>query len=120
MPRICIRPSADLVLASSSISPKTAFGADPKLWEAASPIHHLTKGATPWLGICNSRRALSCDPNHDYAAKARAIGLSADVYGVALRHGEINRDLGLDTDYTRAVETFMAKLDPGIAMLLQN
>ena len=97
-----------------------AFGADPKLWEAASPIHHLTKAAPPWLGICNSNRALSCDPNHDYAAKARTIGLSAEVYGVPLRHGEINRDLGLDTDYTRAVEAFMAKLDPGIATLLQN
>jgi arylformamidase len=97
-----------------------AFGDDPAFWHAASPIHHLSKASPPWLGVCNSNRALSCDPNKDYAAKAKAIGLSAEVYGVPLRHGEINRELGLDSDYTRAVEAFMAKLDPGIAALLQE
>ena len=112
VPDIMTHPHLDLY--------DTAFGGDPALWEAASPLHHLTKAAPPWLGICNSNRAPSCDPNHDYAAKARALGLSAEVHGVPLRHGQINRELGLDSDYTSAVEAFMVKLDPAIAKLLQN
>ncbi|HEV8388816.1 MAG TPA: alpha/beta hydrolase, partial [Dongiaceae bacterium] len=52
-----------------------AFGDDPSLWQAASPIDHLTRDGPPWFGVCNSNRALSCDPNKDYVAKAKALGL---------------------------------------------
>jgi hypothetical protein len=37
-----------------------------------------------------------------------------------LSHGEINRQLGLPSDYTRAVESFMATLDPAVARLLDD
>jgi acetyl esterase/lipase len=96
----------------------TAFGSDPALWQAASPIHHLTRDGPPWLGVCNSMRPESCDPNARYAEKARALGLRAEILGEKLRHSEINRELGQPGPYTDAVEGFMASLDPVVKELL--
>ena len=96
-----------------------AFGADPALWKAASPIDHLAKDGPPWLGVCNSNRALSCDPNRDYAAKAKPLGLRVELLGEPLRHGQINRELGKPGAYTDAVEAFMGSLDPAVKALLK-
>jgi len=96
-----------------------AFGDDPALWRAASPIDHLTKDGPPWLGICNSNRPLSCGPNQDYAAKASSLGLRVEILGEPLRHGEINRELGKPGAYTDAVEAFMGSLDPTVKALLK-
>ncbi|HET6620108.1 MAG TPA: alpha/beta hydrolase [Dongiaceae bacterium] len=96
----------------------TAFGRDPGLWQAASPIHHLTRDGPPWLGVCNSMRSASCGPNEEYAAKARALGLRVEILGEPLRHSEINRELGQPGAYTDAVEDFMASLDPTVKQLL--
>ena len=97
----------------------TAFGKDPALWMSASPVDHLTKEGPPWLGVCNANRPASCDPNKIYAAKARALGLSAEILGEELRHGQINRELGEPGAYTDAVEKFMASLDPAVKALLK-
>ena len=97
----------------------TAFGKDPALWKAASPIDHLTRDGPPWLGVCNSNRPASCDPNKIYVAKARSLGLSAEILGEQLRHGQINRELGKPGAYTDAVEAFMATLDPTVKALLR-
>jgi acetyl esterase/lipase len=96
----------------------TAFGSDPALWQAASPIHHLTRDGPPWLGVCNALRPASCGPNEEYAAKARALGLRAEILGEKLRHSEINGELGEPGAYTDAVEAFMASLDPTVKQLL--
>lgn len=96
-----------------------AFGEDPALWLAASPIHHLAKAAPPWLGVCNVQRSASCVPNQLYAAKARSLGLRAETLGEELNHGNINRQLGKPGAYTEAVEAFMASLDAGVKALLQ-
>jgi len=95
-----------------------AFGTDPALWKAASPIDHLTKDGPPWLGVCNSNRPASCNPNKDYIAKARQLGLHVEFLGEPLRHGQINRELGEPGAYTDAVEVFMGSLDPAVKKLL--
>jgi arylformamidase len=96
-----------------------AFGNDPALWQAASPIDHLTKAAPPWLGVCSSQRAVSCGGNKLFAAKAKALGLRAETLGQDLNHGDINRQLGRPGAYTDAVEAFMASLDPAVKALLK-
>jgi arylformamidase len=96
-----------------------AFGDDPALWEASSPIHHLTKASPPWLGVCSSNRRTSCDTNEVYAAKSKALGTRAETLGEPLSHGEINSELGKPGAYTEAVEAFMASLDPSVAALLK-
>jgi arylformamidase len=97
-----------------------AFGNDPALWQAASPIDHLTKDGPPWLGVCNSNRPASCGPNQEYAAKAKALGLRVQILGEPLRHSDINRELGKPGSYTDAVEAFMGSLDPAVEALLQR
>ena len=96
----------------------TAFGEDPVLWEAASPMHHLTKDGPPWLGVCSSPRRTSCGANETYAEKAQSLGVRAEILGQTLNHGEINSELGKPGAYTDAVEAFMASLDPSVAALL--
>jgi arylformamidase len=95
-----------------------AFGADPALWQASSPQHHLTKDAKPWLGVCSSNRRISCATNETFAVKARALGARAETLAQPLSHSEINEQLGLPGGYTDAVEAFMASLDPGIKAML--
>jgi acetyl esterase/lipase len=97
-----------------------AFGSDPALWKAASPIDHLTKDSPPWLGVCNSGRPASCGPNKIYAAKAQSLGLTVEVLPEPMRHSEINRELGKSSGYTDAVEGFMASLDPAVNALLRQ
>jgi arylformamidase len=96
-----------------------AFGDDPALWEASSPIHHLAKASPPWLGVCSSNRRTSCDTNEIYGAKVNELGARAETLGEPLSHGEINAELGKPGTYTDAVEAFMASLDPGVAALLK-
>lgn len=95
-----------------------AFGADPALWQAASPQHQMKAGAKPWLGVCSRLRSSSCAGNTAFAAKAKSLGARAEVLGEKLRHGAINEDLGLPGAYTDAVESFMASLDPTVKALL--
>ena len=97
-----------------------AFGSDAVLWEASSPIHHLTAASPPWLGICSSNRAASCGANRTYAAKSTELGTRAEILGQPLTHGEINAELGKPSAYTDAVEAFMASLDPSVAALLKK
>jgi arylformamidase len=97
-----------------------AFGDDPALWEASSPIHHLTKDSPPWLGVCSSNRRVSCGANQIYAAKSTEFGARAETLGEPLSHGEINAELGEPGAYTDAVEAFMASLDPNVAALLKK
>jgi arylformamidase len=97
-----------------------AFGDDPALWEASSPIHHLTKDSPPWLGVCSSSRAASCGINQVYAAKSTKHGTRAEILGEPLSHGELNSELGRPGAYTDAVEAFMASLDPSVQALLSK
>ena len=95
-----------------------AFGADPAFWEASSPVHHLSSGMKPWLGVCSRLRSDSCATNTAYALKSKALGARAEVLGERLRHGAINEELGKPGEYTDAVETFLASLDPRLKTLL--
>lgn len=84
-----------------------AFGSDPDFWAKASPSLQL-KGATPpMLLVCSSLRKISCDQAEAFAKKA---GGRQKVLPVAMRHGEINIDLGKDSAYTRDVDTFLASV----------
>ena len=95
-----------------------AFGDDPAFWRSSSPMHHLTKGSPPWLGVCSSQRRVSCIGNKLYAAQATRLELRAEVLGEDLNHGGINSELGKPGAYTDAVEAFLASLDPAVKALL--
>ena len=84
-----------------------AFGADPALWLAASPLETLTAGAAPMLVVCSMQRAdASCLQSQRFVAHAVESGVRASVLEQDLSHGEINGKLGLPGAYTDAVERF--------------
>ena len=96
-----------------------AFGTDPAYWVALSPFHQWTPGAPPMQMVCSTQRADDpCQQSDAMARHVRTRGGRAEVLPQDLDHGEINAQLGLESDYTRAVETFMASLDGVVARLL--
>jgi arylformamidase len=96
-----------------------AFGTEEAGWIRASPWHQVDKTSAPWLGVCSTlRKDGSCDQAESYAEKSRSLGVRAEVLPEDKKHDEINDDLGMAGDYTDAVETFMASLDPAVAKLL--
>ena len=98
-----------------------AFGTDPAYWVALSPFHQWTTGAPPMQMVCSTQRADDpCQQSDAMARHVRTRGGRAEVLPQDLDHGEINAQLGLESDYTRAVETVMATLDGVVARLLRR
>ena len=96
------------------------FGPDPAFWQAASPLHALADAAPPpFLLVCSTQRSDgSCPQAQAMARRVQALGGRAEVLPQALNHGQINGELGRESDYTRAVEAFMASLDSVVAQAL--
>lgn len=91
----------------------TAFGNDPTYWQAVSPLHRLAPGAIPVLAVCSTQRGdASCGPANAFIAQARAIESLSDVLPQPLTHQQINAMLGEPGTYTRAVEAWLARVDP--------
>ena len=77
-------------------------------------------GAPPLQMVCSTQRPDDpCQQFTDMASHVRHLGGRAEVLPQDLDHGEINAQLGLDSDYTRAVEAFMGSLDAEVARRLQ-
>ncbi|WP_213602030.1 alpha/beta hydrolase [Pseudoxanthomonas japonensis] len=86
-----------------------AFGRDPADWIAASPYHQLTRDAVPMLFVCSTRRQDACPQGRAMVEKAKTLGVAMDVLPEDLSHGEVNRELGLPSAYTDAVDAFVRR-----------
>lgn len=83
------------------------FGHDPAYWATTSPSARLRAApVAPMMIVCSSRRDDSCPQAKAFAAKVNSMGGTASVLPVDLAHGDVNGDLGLDTDFTQAVDAF--------------
>ncbi len=92
-----------------------AFGNDSTFWEAASPFHRLKSNAIDTMLVCSTERPdKPCDELAGYVQKAKSMGIRVEVHPEAKSHKEINEELGLESDYTKAVETFIRSV--GIAL----
>ena len=87
-----------------------AFGKDRAFWSETSPYHRLTTAPAPMLVVCSTRRDDACPQAQPFASKAVKLGGRVVVLPVDLKHGDINKELGLPSDYTATVETFMRSL----------
>jgi len=96
-----------------------AFGQDPTFWQRTSPQAHLAAGVRPLMLVCSTKRRDACPQAEGFARRARTLGGRASVLPLPLKHAEINEQLGQDGAYTRAVDGFLASLDPQLAKLLQ-
>jgi len=86
-----------------------AFGADPATWRQLSPIERLTPQAVPVLAVCSTLRAdQPCEQAQAYTDRAKSLGVDGGVLPQALKHGEVNKELGAMPDYTAAVDRFIA------------
>ena len=83
-----------------------AFGSDPAYWASVSPLQQLNRNALPMLLVCSSTRhfpTAPCDEARKLEQRARTLGVSMQVLPEAMQHGAINQQLGLASNYTRAV-----------------
>lgn len=98
---------------------KQAFGDDPGYWKKASPLHRLQQKQAPLLAICSTeRKDQPCREARRYQDKAHSLKMRVEVLPMPLSHRQINKQLGEDSDYTRAVEAFMASLHPAVKQQL--
>ncbi|MDE2154474.1 MAG: alpha/beta hydrolase [Xanthomonadaceae bacterium] len=97
-----------------------AFGADPADWLAASPYQQMHGRIVPFLAVCSRRRRGSCAQADAFVARAQSFGSRASVLPEDLSHRDINRELGLPSDYTARVEAFLGSLDQTVARLLDE
>ncbi|HEY9131138.1 MAG TPA: alpha/beta hydrolase [Dyella sp.] len=98
VPRIMTLPHAALY--------DRVFGKDEAYWRKVSPLDRLHGSVQPLLLVCSSERLLSCMQARTFADAVLAKGGRAQVQPEALTHAQINAELGGDSDYTRAVDTF--------------
>ena len=87
-----------------------AFGKDPAFWTDASPYHRLTTAPAPMFVVCSLRSDGTCPQARTFASKATELGGKITVLPVDMKHGELNKELGLPSDYTTTVEGFMRTL----------
>lgn len=95
-----------------------AFGQDPAYWQALSPYQQVVREAPPFLLVCSSLRQDSCAQAQAMASHVHALGGQAQVLPQPQTHSAINTQLGLASDYTRAVEATMASWSPVVAQAL--
>ncbi len=86
-----------------------AFGEDPTAWVAVSPWHALSPASLPMLLVCSSQRQDSCTQARGLARRAQDLRVPAQVLPEDLSHMQINRELGAPSDYTSAVDRFIAE-----------
>ena len=87
-----------------------AFGSDPAYWASVSPQQQLGRNALPMLLVCSSTRHFPtspCDEARKLEQRAHTFGVPVQVLPEAMTHGEINAQLGLPSDYTRAVSDWI-------------
>ena len=60
--------------------------------------------------VCSTRRDEACPQAQPFTSKTVKLGGRVVVLPVDMKHGEINKELGLPSDYTNTVEAFMRSL----------
>ena len=90
-----------------------AFGADLAYWRSVSPQQQLGRSGVPMLLVCSSERGFPtspCDEARKLAKRAEALRVPMRVQPEPMDHGEINKELGLPSDYTRRVGAWIDQL----------
>lgn len=92
---------------------KNAFGPQSLRWTQLSPMHQIQSGVGPTLVVYSTTRRDDIEQQSQmYAQRLAASGVRAvQLLGVQLDHGQVNEQLGLDNDYTRAVEQFLSTIN---------
>ena len=87
-----------------------AFGSSSEHWLDVSPNHQLSSDAVPMLAVCSTRRKLSCQQAKAFVKKIASFDVKAEVLEKDLSHRGINKNLGLENNYTHLVDDFISAL----------
>lgn len=90
-----------------------AFGDDPQIWQAASPISYVSSGASiPPSLIFYTNRSHAHRGSKDFAYALNAAGIAATAYPVFDKsHQEINHSIGQPADrQTRQIDAFLNEI----------
>ena len=112
----------DVVTMMSADPPRfyeRAFGNNKAFWQQTSPFHLLSEKRSPFLAICSTRRAISCQQATAFINKAQQYDMTASLLKVDLSHRATNVQLGKNSLYTQDVERFISSLSPALAQRLQ-
>ena len=87
---------------------KRAFGEDPAIWQAVSPLHVLAGKIPPLLLVCSEKRPdEACDQASQFKLRVESFGSDVRVLTKTLSHRDINVLLGKDEAYTSQVDAFL-------------
>ena len=86
------------------------FDHDQQLWREASPTLQLSGTPSPLLLVCGSGRPGACTQADAFAAAAAKLGTQTQVFPLALRHVEINSELGTPGTLTDTVDEFLSSI----------
>lgn len=86
------------------------FGNDRNLWQEASPTLQLGSAPPPMLLVCSSLRNNSCDQAAGFADRAKSLGGRVNVVPMAMRHSELNTEVGAPGSYTDRIDEFLGSL----------
>ena len=96
-----------------------AFGEDEAYWRKLSPRSQLTQEGLPMLLVCSTiRKDKPCAAARVFASHARKMGIPVRIVPQVLSHGEINKNLGQQGQYTGAVDLFIRSLLEGAPLPL--
>ncbi|MET0545865.1 MAG: alpha/beta hydrolase [Caulobacterales bacterium] len=95
-----------------------AFGTDPEFWRKTSPTVQVSGQPAPMLLVCSSKVQLQCLQAERLKTALAGYQGTAHILPVDLAHGEINVNLGLDGEYTRQVDQWLASLGLPTTVLL--
>jgi arylformamidase len=96
-----------------------AYSDHQEKWPAASPIDLVNAQSIPMFIACSTQRPDSpCEQAQLFSERAKAFNIRMTISTHNLNHGEMNDALGIEPQYTMAVETFMASLDKTLAARL--
>lgn len=96
------------------------FGIDVDFWASVSPLYLLESAQQPFLAVCSTQRLVSCQQASAFVEKAISLNMQAQKLPVDFSHQETNVELGVDQDYTEAVELFMSSLSDEVQETLNQ
>ena len=89
-----------------------AFGVEPSYWDDMSPLKQVASALEPHFVVCSLKREANvCGGAKTYVEKLKSLNTEATLYPVALSHKDVNEQLGLPSDYTKAVDGFLKTLE---------
>lgn len=86
------------------------FGSDKEFWIKNSPYHQIKSKISPMLIVCSTKRKDSCPQAESYQEKAQLFQSNVKILKKDFSHGDINLQLGLDSEYTKEIEDFLSKI----------